>query len=144
MRKIKDIYPWVLWGVIALVIFFYIFLYLQGDSNLFINYGSENISCPIEYGKMECVNGSPVVGFYNPNKLDLKKISLIVPSGNGVDIYHVIDPLKSNKTEMLVIFNSNCSLRQEDIELKWCCENCYSTYMKDPSEDIKVGENEKG
>ena len=144
-KKIKDIYPWILWGIVVIIIIFYIFTFLKINilsDRFFMNINEskeyQNATCPIEYSRLVCIDDKPVIGFYNPNKIDLMNISVVVPTKIGVDIYYVIDPLKSNVTETLVIFNSSCSVPQNKIRVHWCCEKCYTSYMNDPSEDIEV------
>lgn len=141
MKKIKKIYPWIIWSVIIVIIAAYLYLFFisSGGESQYNKNNVDNISCPIEYSNIECINSTPVIGFFNPNKFDLDNISLTVPANDGVDVYHVIEPLKNNTTETLIIFNSPCSLIQSKIRVHWCCGECYTFYMDKPTQDIKVG-----
>ena len=87
---------------------------------------------------MVCINNSPVIGFYNPNSVGLVNISLMVPSGSGFDIYNVNESLKVNTTEVLIIFNSPCSIDQKKIKVSWCCDECYSEYLRNTTNQIEV------
>jgi len=140
MKKFKKIYPWIIWSVIVVIIAAYLYLFFvpSGNKSQYNENNIEDISCPIEYSNIECINNTPVIGFYNPNNISLENIRLIVPTEAGVDIYNVNESLTPDITETLVIFNSPCSLQEDKIKLNWCCGECYNTYMKNPTEDLKV------
>ena len=143
MKKIKKIYTWIIWSVIVVIIVAYLYLFFMPFETGITNTEKEkkdmeNVICPIEYSNMNCINNTPVIGFYNPNNISLESIRLTVPTDAGVDIYNVNESLAPDITETLVIFNSPCSLQEDKIKLNWCCGECYNTYMKNPTEDLKV------
>ena len=104
---------------------------------------TENITCPIEYGESECINGKIYTPFYNPNNVSIINIKLFIPKSNGVDIYNVMAPLEPDKAESLTTADcynvENLTQFMEKIKLKWCCEdNCYETYMNNTSENVTL------
>ncbi|UCG95297.1 MAG: hypothetical protein JSV92_04625 [archaeon] len=114
-----------------------IFILVLAAAFLFFYY-SPSADYPIEYGIVECVDGKPAMGFYNPNKVELKNISISVPTDSGLDVYEVTDPLEPAKTEVLILNHSTCVLDQGEIRLRWCSEACFSVKMETPSRDISI------
>ncbi|MEM2918457.1 MAG: hypothetical protein QXY62_03050 [Candidatus Altiarchaeota archaeon] len=102
---------------------------------------SPQLKCPIEYGKLVCLEGKPRILFFNPNDIDLVNISVVVPKPEGVDIYSVNEPLKANTTEVLTLLYHSCpfNVKTEELKVKWCCgQDCYETEMILPSNDLSV------
>ncbi len=66
-----------------------------------------NESCMLEYGKSECIDGKIYTPFYNPNNVSINTVKLFIPKSNGVDIYNVMEPLKSEESEALT--TADCS-----------------------------------
>ncbi len=116
--------------LILIFVFLLIFYNTQEKAN--------NFDYPIEYSRIECLNDTPVIGFFNPNETSYENIILKVPNNGGVNIYEVDEELYPNKTEVLFLINSSCSVKQENIELFWCADNCFSTFMIKPSKDIEL------
>lgn len=124
------------WAIILLVFYLYFFCFNhQFEENVTEINESE---CPIEYGAMKCLEGRPTIGFYNSNRIKLENIRLYVPSDSGVDIYMAQDPLEPESLEFLTLSNASCSVNQSDINVSWCCGNCFEVSMANPSEDIVI------
>lgn len=102
------------------------------------DYFRETPICEIEYGKVECIDEKPVIAFFNPNETDLENIRITMSTDMGTDVYEVNESLKSNTTEVLILSYTPCSVNQASLKVSWCCGKCFSTYMKNPSEDISI------
>lgn len=97
--------------------------------------------CPIEYGKLVCLEGKPRIPFFNPNGFKLTNTNVIIPKSDGVDIYSVNEPLEAYTTEVLTLIYHDCpfNLKTEDLKVKWCCDSdCYEVQMFTPSDDLTV------
>lgn len=98
--------------------------------------GVSECVCPIDYGKPECVNGTLLIPFFNPNTMDLKNIQVTAKKSGGLDIYNVDKPLISNRTEILHMFNC---YDVDGIKVKWCCNDiCCESPLNAYSEEVKL------
>jgi hypothetical protein len=101
--------------------------------------------CPIEFGNVACFDEQAILPFYNPNDIDLTGIQVFVPKPNGVDIYNVDQPLKVNKTEVLILHTLSCdsTVRAEELKIRWCCEGkCYESLLSTPTEGFELEKSE--
>ena len=128
---------WKNWFQYSKTIVFFIAILIIAIYHFFFE-SNVNVTCPIEYGRSQCVEGKLLIPFYNPNNVSIEKLRLIVPTKRGKDIYNVKEPLLKNETKILVL--NKCY--DSDISryvIQWCCKNkCYTQFLANPSEEIMI------
>ncbi len=110
----------------VILILFFLVLILIGIYAIFFERNFErkiqtsDCSCPINYGKPECINATLSIPFYNPNAVELKDIQVTAKKPGGSDIYNVDKPLIPDKTEVLNLVKC---YGINDVKIKWCCDD---------------------
>ena len=134
----KKIIKREIWILIFLLAFVSVGIYSLFE-NRKENYLTHEPKCPIEYGRVECLNGTLVIPFFNPNNYSIEQIQIIVPTLAGKDIYNVVEPLEPQKVKVLTLFQCTGNVNMENFKIRWCCASeCYESKMNRPTKDLKI------
>ncbi|MFH1235135.1 MAG: hypothetical protein V1493_05995 [Candidatus Diapherotrites archaeon] len=103
------------------------------------NAAAANGDCSIEYGQYECIGGKIVVPFFNPNALEISSVKITIPTKGGTDIVAVNQPLPAEKTGAITATACAEVAEGRPFRLEWCCTECFTADMNNPSPDLKIG-----